>query len=320
MTSWRPPASQARRDELAVGYARDGYALLEAVYDAAAPAWLRELPAIDVLRRVLLQNYTRAITGGKGGGQAAGEGTGRRRSPAEVMPGSPPRMTPMPGAAPSGSSTGWAASCISPRPAMMPRPAAAARQPRAAPRRGCAHLVFPNLITGVATTDATVTDNQMTAVIHDGLAAKNLAPGRHYTDSGYLSAALVVSELARPGIVLTGPLLAGTSAQARAGHGYARAGFAIDYDTRTATCPQGKTAATWTPCTQRGQATIVATFAASDCGPCPARALCTKSRRRQISLLPRALAEAQAAACAAEKATPYQAGYARRAGVEGAMH
>src|SRR5258708_3159922 len=28
MTSWRPPASAARRDELAVAYARDGFALL----------------------------------------------------------------------------------------------------------------------------------------------------------------------------------------------------------------------------------------------------------------------------------------------------
>src|ERR1035438_567762 len=46
MTSWRPPASQARRDELAVAYARDGYALLEAGYDSAAPAWLRELPPV----------------------------------------------------------------------------------------------------------------------------------------------------------------------------------------------------------------------------------------------------------------------------------
>src|SRR5438309_4199901 len=64
MTSWRPPASQARRGELAIAYARDGYALLEAVYDSSAPVWLRELPAVDVLRRVLLQNYTRAITSG----------------------------------------------------------------------------------------------------------------------------------------------------------------------------------------------------------------------------------------------------------------
>ena len=75
MTSWRPPASQAKRDELAIAYARDGYALLEAVYDSSSPAWLREIPAVDVLRRVLLQNYTRTITGRRaGGGQAAGEG------------------------------------------------------------------------------------------------------------------------------------------------------------------------------------------------------------------------------------------------------
>jgi transposase len=56
MTSWRPPGSQAARDDLAIAYARDGYALLAAVYDSSAPAWLRELPAVDVLRRVLLQN------------------------------------------------------------------------------------------------------------------------------------------------------------------------------------------------------------------------------------------------------------------------
>src|SRR5260221_12678505 len=67
MTSWRPPASPAKRDELAIAYARDGYALLGAVYDPSAPGWLRELPAVDVLRRVLVQNYTRTITDGKEG-------------------------------------------------------------------------------------------------------------------------------------------------------------------------------------------------------------------------------------------------------------
>ena len=43
--------------------------------------------------------------------------------------------------------------------------------------KGCAHLVFPNLITHVATTDATVTDNQMTGAIDDDLAGKGPAPG-----------------------------------------------------------------------------------------------------------------------------------------------
>ena len=188
--------------------------------------------------------------------------------------------------------------------------------------KGCAHLVFPNLITGVATTDATVTDNQMTGAVHAGLARKNLAPGRHYLDSGYLSAAVVVSALATWGIALIGPLLADTSAQARAGAGYARADFTVDYSTKTVACPQGKTSSSWTPCTQRGQAAAVATFSAADCGPCPARPQCTTSgkKRRQLTILPRDLAEAQAAARAAEQTIQFQADYARRAGVEGTMH
>jgi len=174
----------------------------------------------------------------------------------------------------------------------------------------------------VATTDATVTDNQMTGAVHDELARRNLAPGRNYLDSGYLSAAVVVAALTTWGIALIGPLLADTSAQARAGRGYARADFAVDYDSRTVTCPQGKTSSSWTPCAQRGQAAAVATFSAGDCGPCPARAQCTTSgkRRRQLTVLPRDLAEAQAAAGAAEKTIPFRADYARRAGVEGTMH
>ncbi len=56
--------------------------------------------------------------------------------------------------------------------------------------------------------------------------------------------------------------------------------------------------------------------------PCPARPQCTTSgrKRRQLTVLPRDLAEAQVAARAAEKSIPFQADYARRAGVEGTMH
>jgi hypothetical protein len=34
-------------DELTIAYALDGYAPLEAVYDSAAPGWLRELPGVE---------------------------------------------------------------------------------------------------------------------------------------------------------------------------------------------------------------------------------------------------------------------------------
>jgi hypothetical protein len=315
MTSWRPPASQARREELAVASARDGYALLEAVYDSSSPAWLRELPAVDVLRRVLVQTCTWIITGGKE--------VVRRREKEPEGDGLPPGHIRI--ASPYDTDAGWGVkreefwlgyklhvteTCDDAPPCDC-RPDPAAQQPAVGGQDhdlGCAQLVFPTLITHVATTDVTVTDNQMTGAIDDGLAGKDLPPGRHYLDSGYLSAALVVSGLARHGIALIGPLLAGTSAQARAGAGDARADFAVDYDTKTVTCPQGKISASWTPCSQRGKDAIVATFSAADCGPCPARAL------------PRDLAQAQAAARAAENTIPFQAGYARRAGVEGTMH
>ena len=130
----------------------------------------------------------------------------------------------------------------------------------------------------------------------------------------------MVAEAARHGIALIGPLLADTSAQARAGNGYARADFTIDYDAKTVTCPQGRTAASWTPCTQRGKDAIVVQFATADCGPCPAKALCTTGKRRTLTVPPRDLAEAQAAARTAETTIGFQADYARRAGVEGTMH
>jgi transposase len=335
MTSWRPPQSEARREELAIACARDGYALLEAVYDSSAPGWLRELPAVDVLRRVLLQNYTRAITAG-------GREVIKRREKEPEGDGLPPGHARI--ASPYDTDARWGVkrdtfwlgyklhvteTCDDPPPCTC-GPASAAGQAAAGSAgeggqdrghdKGCAHLVCPNLITHVATTDATVTGNQMTTAICQDLAGKNLAPGRSYLDSGYLSAAVVVSALTTWGIALIGPLLAGTSAQARAGAGYARADFAVDYDARTVTCPQGKTSACWTPCAQRGKDAIVATFSPGDRGPCPARRLCTTGRRRQLTVLPRDLAEAQAAARAAETTIPFQAGYARRAGVEGTMH
>jgi transposase len=184
MTSWRPPASQAKRDELAIAYARDGYALLEAVYDSSAPAWLREIPAVEVLRRVLVQNYTRTITGN-------GREVIKRREKEPEGDGLPRGHLRI--ASPYDSDARWGVkreefwlgyklhvtetcddpppcSCRPDRPASRPAAGDEPDRSRAAGRehdKGCAQVVFPNLITHVATTDATVTDNQMTGAIHD---------------------------------------------------------------------------------------------------------------------------------------------------------
>jgi transposase len=318
VTSWRPPMSEKKRAELAVTYAKDGFALLEAVCHPASPAWLRELPAVETLRLVLLQNYTRTV-------HSDGREVIKRREKAPEGDGLPPGHRRIASPYDTGARWGvkreefWLGYKLHVTETCDDQPPCSCGGGHA---RGCAAAAFPNLITAVATTDATVTDNAMTSVIDDELAAKGLAPGRHYLDSGYLSAAIVVEEARRCGIALVGPLLADTSVQARAGAGYARAGFTADYDAMTVTCPQGKTSVSWSPCAQRGKDMIVATFSPDDCGPCPARGLCTTSstKRRQLSIMPRDLAEVQAASREQEKAVSFRADYARRAGIEGTMH
>jgi transposase len=330
LTDWRPPVPEKKQDELAVAYGKDGYALLRAVYGPESPAWLAELPAVETLRRVLVQNYMIA--------DANGREVVRRRekisSPEEEGGGLPPGKHRI--VSPYDTDARWGAkrgeswlgyklhvteTCddVPPCGCGLPGDRAGARSGHAP---DCPAPAVPNIITHVATTDAAVTDNAMTGVIDDALAARDLAPARHYEDSGYLSPALVVQEARRHGIALVGPLLADTSSQARAGKGYARADFTIDYDAKAVTCPQGKTSVSWSPCAQNGKDAIVATFSPGDCGPCPARELCTRSKakRRQLTVPPRDLADAQAAARAAEKTRSFQADYARRAGVEGTMH
>jgi hypothetical protein len=51
--------AEAAREALAVIVGTDGFALLEAVYAAEASSWLREVPAVQTLRRLWLQQYYR---------------------------------------------------------------------------------------------------------------------------------------------------------------------------------------------------------------------------------------------------------------------
>ncbi len=53
----RLPRSQADRLALAELIGKDGRQVLTAVFNPLAPGWLREIPAIQVLRRIWVQNY-----------------------------------------------------------------------------------------------------------------------------------------------------------------------------------------------------------------------------------------------------------------------
>jgi hypothetical protein len=79
------PSSETKQAELMIAYGRDGYHLLDQVYAESAPAWLRELPAVLVLRRVWIQQFYRDVdttTGSSAGGATAGSCPRRGRAPA----------------------------------------------------------------------------------------------------------------------------------------------------------------------------------------------------------------------------------------------
>jgi transposase len=54
---YRLPKSQTERQALAETIGADGFCLLTAVSDPAAPPWLRELPALETLRQVWIQQF-----------------------------------------------------------------------------------------------------------------------------------------------------------------------------------------------------------------------------------------------------------------------
>jgi hypothetical protein len=118
---------------------------------------------------------------------------------------------------------------------------------------------------------------------------------------------------------LIAPLRADASRQARTG-GYTADMFTIDWDTAQVTCPQGATSQYWSPCRQHGHDVIVVRFPARTCQDCPARDKCTTARAgRQLTLRPRQIHEAIAAARAEQDTKAWKRKYAARAGVEGLM-
>lgn len=311
--SWGLPTSRVKRTRLAHTYGSDAVTLLRAVYGPEAPGWLRELPAVEILRTVLVQNYTIRI-------DARGrEVITRREADTDGLPPGRARIS-----SPYDTDTRWAAkgedlfwngykvhlsetchridtSIDTPATDEVPE--------------------LPNLITNVATTDATVPDVAMTETIHHMLDRRGLRPAQHYLDSGYPSAELMTRSDAELGIQLITPLLGDPSPQAKAGAGYDRASFDIDFDNQQATCPQGQTSSSWNPVAQRGTNTIVISFPKTSRGPCPVRQHCTtsKARRRQLTVHPHPVHTVQRAARAAQDTKPWQALYALRAGVEGTI-
>jgi transposase len=287
---YRLPDALAARTALAEQIGADGRGLLAAVYAAEAPAWLRDIPAVETLRRAWVQQFH------------AGE-PARWRDAKDLPPAARLISTPYdPEARYSAKrSTHWTGNKV--------------------------HLTetcdddTPPLLTDVTTTTAPSADSTATATIQARLAARDLLPQTHLVDSGYVTADRLVTSTAQYGCDLLGPIHADASWQARAATGYAQADFALDWDAERATCPQGKASMEWKPATDSaGRDVIRVRFAPADCGPCQVRPQCNVSpRARMVMIRPCPQHEALLLARRRQHTAAFKAAYRRRAGIEGTV-
>jgi hypothetical protein len=178
----------------------------------------------------------------------------------------------------------------------------------------------PHLIVNVETTPATTPDDNMIEEVHESEKGRDLLPGEHLVDKGYTDSLVLVTSLSAYGVTIVGPVAEDPSWQARAGAGFDKGSFVVDWEREVVTCPAGKESISWLPHTDRqsGMA-FEARFARADCTPCPFREQCTRSKQepRIIGLLPREQHEALQAARREQGTEEFRGRYAARAGIEG---
>jgi transposase len=173
----RFPRSQADRHVVAEVIGEDGWTLLCDIFASTAPDFLREIPAVQILRQIWVQNYRYE------------DGHVFWREQNDIPPAMQFINSPYDPEARFGKkrSTMWTGYKI--------------------------HLTetcekkLPHLITHVATTPAPRTDEAMVDTIHTNLQHRELLPDKHLLDSGYVTSQVLATSSERFGVEVIGPTL-----------------------------------------------------------------------------------------------------------------
>lgn len=179
----------------------------------------------------------------------------------------------------------------------------------------------PNLITDVTTTLATTADNTMPTTIQQQLDARGLAPAEHLVDAGYVCAENLLDSQ-KANIDLIGPPPPEPGWRAKAKEGFAGSCFILDWDAEVATCPQGQTSSSWRAGSDHeGRPSVAIRFATATCAACPSRTQClgTATGPRSLLVHERPQYEALHAARKRQQTDDFKALYADRAGIEGSI-
>jgi transposase len=291
--SYRLPKEASKRDALAVQIGADGYALMDTIYGGDDAQHLRHLPDLEVLRRVWVQQYYRC--------SAVGMEEVRWRRKDEEPPSALRIQSPydLDARYCTKRDTEWVGYKT--------------------------HLSetcdegYPDLITQSLTTLSTTQDSAMGPTIQQDLAGRELLPGTHLVDTGYVNAEFLVIAQSQHHTDVVGPPMASYSHQSHSGQGYGLEAFELDWEAEQARCPQGHLSVNWRPGPSgAGDQTIRIRFARATCRACEARALCTRSKDapRHLTVRPQVQHEALQAARHRQETDAFKAQYALRAGVE----
>ena len=292
----RLPKDASKRDALARQIGVDGYQLLDGVWTADNAPYLRDLPALEALRRIWIQQYYRCTVSGL---EDVRWRTVDEQPPSALLIQSPYDVEARYS---SKRDTHWVGYK--------------------------SHLSEtcddgqPDLITQVLTTPATTQDSVMGPTIQQDLADRDLLPGTHLLDSGYVDADLLVTAQTQHQIDVVGPPFGSYSRQRLAGQGYDLQAFVIDWEGEQARCPQGQTSIKWTPGRDvSGDPVVRIRFDRATCRVCPTRQACTwaKDAPRQLTVRPKAHHEAIQTARQRQETAEFKETYALRSGVEASL-
>jgi transposase len=290
-SDFRLPKEEKKRVELAETIGADGRRLLEEVYQENSPAWLRELDAIETLRRVWVQHYH------------AHEQQTPWRADDERPPGARLITSPYDIEARYSRkrSTDWTGYKV--------------------------HFTEtceddePHFMVEVMVTAATTPDGSVVQELHEDEAAHELLPHQHLMDMGYVDAEVLAESQRRYQVEIVGPVIPDTSWASQAADRFDHSDFHIDWQAKRVRCPAGQTSQDWGHIPDRhGQPRLRVRFPLPVCRACSLHAHCTKTGAKVLILRPddqsyTALQNARKRQGTAE----FRMLYAKRAGIEGTV-
>jgi transposase len=173
----------------------------------------------------------------------------------------------------------------------------------------------PHLITDIAVTPATQYDTTALPDIRERQQARGVLPSERYGDSGYISGTMI-AEGRLLGEELIGPMRTTSTPQSRMENGLTHADFQIDFHAGQVICPGGQT----TLIISSGSSGQQAVFPRKICADCPLRSRCCtgKTEGRTLHFQPH-YAETQEARARQETPAFKEAYRQHRPEVEGCL-